>query len=367
MQIEKSNIMSSISGVEDKLIRMPEGLRNILKVDLGSIITIKGTPLQINKVFKEERIKDDLRAFVSENVLKKLGIENYQLSVDKHITLGCDPELFLVDRKTNRLYNPGFLVKKTGQVGYDGMLAELRPDPSVEPKEVVKNLYNLIKELGNILGNKKLNHVRMLARSSGWGQFAGFHVHLGIPKKLLDPGMPNYIKILRVIVKSLDYYVGTMAVLVEGKDFLRRCNPIIAYGKVGDFRVDNRTLEYRVPGGVMLKHPQITEGLLSATSLVAHDVIERIRIFTNDFMDHVDDESKLVQYIYPNLIDTEHMFPLLCVPDICKAEKEYETIKSDLKRMINYSYYEESLDCFNNLIQKEIAEDIWQNWSKKDV
>jgi hypothetical protein len=367
MQIEKSETMTKLSGIEDSLIRMPEMLRKQINVDLGSIIIVKNLPLQVNKVFKNDKIDTFLKAFVSENIIKKLCIQTHALTVEKHITLGCDPELFLVDRDTNKLYNPGFLVKKTAQVGYDGMLAELRPDPDVDPCKVVDNLYKLIEELHTILINKNLHTVSMLARSSGWGLSAGFHIHLGIPKQLLDPTTPNYIKILRVIIKALDYYVGTLAVLIENTDFTRRCNPLVAYGKVGDFRVDNRTLEYRVPGGALLRHPELTKGLLSVASLVTHDVIERIRLFTDDFVREIDNESKLVQHIYPNLIDTQYMFSLLCSPNISRAEKEYETIKQDLCYMVNYDYYKEALNCFTNLINIEITDDIWLNWSKKNV
>ena len=367
MQIEKSDVMTKISGIENSLIRMPEMLRRQLNIDLGNIIVINKLPLQVNKIFKDDRTDTFLKAFVSENVLKKLGIPTHTLSIEKHITLGCDPELFLVDKDTNKLYNPGFLVKKNAPVGYDGMLAELRPDPDVDPCKVADNLYKLIKTLHNILLDKNLHNVKMLARSSGWGLFAGFHIHLGIPKQLLDPTTPNYIKILRVIIKALDYYVGTLAVLIENTDFARRCNPLVAYGKVGDFRVDNRTLEYRVPGGALLKHPDLTKGLLSVASLVAHDVIERIRLSTDNFVRDIDNESNLAKYIYPNLIDTQYMFPLICSPDINLAEKEYETIKKDLCCMVNYDYYKETLNRFTDLINIKIVDDVWLNWSKKDV
>ena len=364
MQIERSAVMSKLAGIEDSLIRIPEALRKELQVDLGNIILVKGLPLQVNKAFKQEALPSIFKAFVSDNVIKKLGIPTHNLSIEQHITMGCDPELFLVDMKTNKLYNPGFLVKKAATVGYDGMLAELRPAPDVDPEAVVHNLYKLIIELRNILLKNNLPNVKMIAKSGGWNLFAGFHVHLGIPKKLLDPGMPNYVKILRVILKSLDYYVGTLAVLAEGGDFTRRCNPLVAYGKVGDFRVDNRTLEYRVPGGALLKHPHLTSGLLNIASLVAHDVIERLRIFTNDFVEDIADESVLAKHIYPNLIDTQHMFPLICAPDVGKAFKELDNVQQDLSCMVNYDYYKDSLERFYNLLHTKIAEDIWLNWSK---
>lgn len=364
MQIGRSETMSRLAGIEDSLIRIPEVLRKELKVELGDIIVVKGLPLQVNKVFKQETIPSVLKAFVSENVIKKLGIPTHNLSVEQHITIGCDPELFLVDTTTNKLYNPGFIVKKLAPVGYDGMLAELRPDPDVNPDIVVDNIHKLLLELRHILLHRNLHSIRMVARSSGWNMYAGFHVHMGIPKKLLDPGMPNFVKILRVILKSLDYYVSTLAVIAEGNDFLRRCNPLVAYGKVGDFRIDNRTLEYRVPGGALLKHPDLTKGLLNLVSLVSHDVIERVRIMTNDFVGDMPDESVAAREIYPNLIDTQEMFPIICSPDTQKAINEFGKIQNDLSCMVNYDYYRDSLERFYNLLHTNLADDIWLNWSK---
>jgi len=366
MELKKSSTMSALPS-ENNTIRMSEELRKKMNVSPGDILVVKGFPLQVNKLFAKD-ICSKNKAFVSEKVLKELGIETHELSVEQHVSIGCDPELFLVDTTTNKLYNPGFIVKKEATVGYDGMLAEFRPPPDVDPKQVTYNIWQLIKSLKSTLESKDLTNVRMVSRSSGWGLFAGFHVHLGIPRNLLNPTKENYLKIIQIIVSSLDYYLGTLSVLVEKDDYERRCSPFTPYGKVGDFRADNHiTLEYRVPGGALLSHPYLTDGLLNIASLITHDVIERVRIITDDFRGVIDDDKALLKHIYPNIVETTKMYDIICSPNTNAASMELATIQKDLSCMVNYDYYKKSIDSFYNLLKVKISDDILTNWDNTYV
>lgn len=363
MELTQSNVMSSKSGLENKVIRVSEILRKELGLNLGEFVVLNNVALQVDKIFARDLIRNPSSAFVTKNVLTEVGGQKEDLAVTRHITMGCDPELFLVDSLTNQLYNPTFLFKKWDSIGYDGMLAELRPMPSVDPAEVVSNLRDMIVAIKRTLFTKNLDHVRMISKSSGWGLFAGFHIHMGIPKNLLNPYQIGYTKILRVVVKALDYYVGTLAVLAEGDDCTRRCSPFVNYGKVGDHRVDMRTLEYRVPGGMLLKHPGLTHGLISLCSLVAHDTLERLRVFTHDFTTEVpEDENKLLAELYPNALGTKDMFDIICSTSTKKTKIEAEKVKKDLICMINYPFYEKSVEQFIILAQSRVSENIWLNW-----
>ncbi len=230
---------------------------------------------------------------------------------------------------------------------------------------MTKNINNLIINLQNTLINKNLHNVKMIARSGGWNYFAGFHVHMGIPSNLLNPHQVGRSKMIKVLIKTLDYYVSTLAVLAEGKDCLRRCSPFIAYGKVSDYKIDTKTLEYRVPGGSLLRHPVLTHGLLSLCSLVAHDVIERLRVFTSDFSkDIIEDEETLLNELYPNILCTKDMFDVICSPSLDRTKEEAIKIKQDLKCMANYACYKEPIEKFNKLSQTYISNCVWSNWSK---
>lgn len=364
IDLKNSETMSIKSGIENKVIRMSEALRAKLEVDLGEFVTINKVALQVDRIYGRDLRESSMHAFVTNKVLKQIGVANNVIQVTKHITMGCDPELFLINCKTQQTYCPSFLFTKHGSVGYDGMLAEIRPMPSVNHIEVTKNIHTLLTTIQNKLISKKLVNIHMIAKSSGWDLFAGFHVHLGIPGNLLNPTQKGYGKILRIIIKALDYYVGTLAVLAEGNDCGRRCSPFIAYGKVSDFRVSTRTLEYRVPGGALLKHPGLTKGLIGLCSLVAHDVIARLRIFTEDFTKDIDEnEDDLLLKLYPNALKTADMFDVLCSPSLDKTKLEAEKVYYDLECMVNYECYKESIIEFQKLSQSTISEYIWQNWS----
>lgn len=366
VDLKRSDTMSSRAGIENKIIRMSEALRTELNVSLGEFVTINNVALQVDRVYGRDLQRSTAHAFVTGKVLEQIGVANNTIKVTKHITMGCDPELFLVDYSTKQLYCPSFLFSKQGSVGYDGMLAEIRPRPSVDPAEVTKNIYTLLTIIQNKLKERKLNDVYMIAKSSGWDLFAGFHVHLGIPGNLLNPTQKGYGKILRVIIKALDYYVGTLAVMAEGNDCGRRCSPFVAYGKVSDFRValDVRTLEYRVPGGALLKHPGLTKGLISLCSIVAHDVIARLKIFTQNFTTDIDeDEDDLLLKLYPNALKTADMFDIICSPSLVKNRVEAEKVYYDLECMVNYEYYKDSILEFQKLSQTTLSEYVWKNWS----
>lgn len=365
LNLEISQIMSTKEGLESKLIRMSESLRNKFNLSLGEFINVQNTILQVDRIYAEDFVINADKAYVTQTTFQKFKSSNVTFEIPKHVTLGCDPEFFLVDYKTNTLFNPAVITKKQNPVGYDGMLMELRPGPSIKQKEVVSNLFDLIQETKTYLINKNVAHLNMIARSSGWGCFSGFHVHLGLPNSLLNPLQPNFGKILRIITKALDYYVSTLCILVEKDDSVRRCSPYINYGKVSDFRVNTNTLEYRVPGGALLKHPKLTQGLLGMCSLVVHDLIERIRICTNNYNDKIyQDEDTFLKGIYPNILPSADMYGIICVPTTAGAEKEAVKILDDFKYMANYKVYEEDIKTFMSLCYANLSNNIWKNWKQ---
>ncbi|MBV5346789.1 hypothetical protein JZU46_01005 [bacterium] len=363
IELELSAVMTEKGGIEDRLIRIPEGLRSALNLTLGEFVIIQGMALQVDKVYKDDFILNPNKAFVTVNIFEKVGKTTTNFEIAKHITLGCDPEFFLVDKTNNCLYNPAFLFKKQGSIGHDGMAVELRPQPSLDQDVVVQHLYELIKGVKETLEQHKLNNLDMIARSSGWGLFTGFHIHMGIPKNLLAPQQKDFGKILKILVKALDYYVGTLAVLAEKNDSARRCSPFVNYGKVSDFRISQRTLEYRVPGGALLRHPGLASGLLGMCSLVVHDLVERLGRYTNNFADTINvGEDTFLKDIYPNILESDKMFGVICTPTTQKAEEESLKILSDFKYMTNYKHYKNAITTFMNLKDMDISSNMWDNW-----
>lgn len=367
IELEISNMMSVKEGVENKLIRMSEELRKELNLSLGEFIIIQNIALQVDKIYKEDFDINQKKAFVTKNTFYEFKSNNVKFEVSKHVTLGCDPEFFLIDPKNNCLFNPGTLVKKQGCIGHDGLLMELRPQPSIEQDIVVNNLYSLIQQFNSMLELRNLSHLQMISQSGGWGLFTGFHVHLGLPQRLLNPQQPDFGKIINIIVKALDYYVGTLSVLVEKEDNSRRCSPFVNYGKVSDSRISQRTLEYRVPGGALLKHPILTSGLLGICSMVTHDLLERLAHYTDNFNKRITiKEDALVKEIYPNMLSSMDMYNVICVPTIDSAEKEAPHILEDFSCMINYKQYKKTIDNFMLFKDKAITSNLWLNWNNME-
>ena len=363
-KIEKSTRMSIKSGLEDYTIRMTLAARKKLNVEPGDLITVINTPLQVDTAFKEDYFSNKNGIFATEKTLKKLGYKKIEL--DPYITIGCDPEFFLLNTNTNQLFPPYRILRKNDKIGYDGRLVELRPDPSIYPDIVTRNIKELLRKFQGILDRNGLDNLEMVAKSSGWNNYAGFHVHFGLPKNLLSSIMSsnNSKKILYLILHVLDYYVATICTIIEGDvDYSRRCSVNISYGKLSDYRINYKTLEYRVPGGALLKHPKLSTGLLSICSLVVHDILERLKIYTNGTFIITDRSyTETLKQIYTNVLPTKNICRLVYKKSVKDVKPEVEKIWQDLTYMINYEIYARHLLEFKNIIKNQISSYIKRNW-----
>jgi hypothetical protein len=273
--------------------------------------------------------------------------------------------------------------KKIYPVGSDGTLLELRPLPSVDEDVVVRNLFIQIAEARRILSEgRKLSgskfdgqNYAILARSqyappsnlpSGTvigPQTAGFHVHFGLPKQLLAW---NKVHVLRQIATILDYYIGIPSILIEGEhDIARRTQSSGAYGKPSDFRPGTITMEYRVPGGALMKTPETATGLLSIAGLVMEDVISRIKHATNNYenLDAVGNDAEM-RKLYPDVPTGLKIVQTICSPSIIPAQSEMRTIRQGFEKMVGYAKRAEKINRFLELVStpKQISEFVEQNW-----
>lgn len=393
INIKISEIMSQDNGVyeeEDNIIRIPKVLREQMGLSIGQDITltsVRGAPiiLTINPAYKADADTDNNYCYVSGTIFNLINITNqYQIKKIDSITLGCDPEFFLVDNKTRQLLRASSFFKKWGEIGHDGMLAELRPKPAINPAILTDNLYELITQTRQIL-NLNLNsydpnRITMFGASSydtglqqafGHGTnihaTAGFHLHFGLPKELLG-STAETISAMCKISNVMDYYVGIPAILAEqASDYKRRNNTCVSYGKPGDFRLDNRTFEYRVPGGSLLRHPALTYGLINLGSFVITDVVNKLKGETNDFKDISTDKIDIaIGKFYPEVPDLNTLFNIMCSPNVLGAEKLTGGILKNLSNMIDFGEKEKDILSFFDTIKnsKHINNNIEANWRK---
>lgn len=367
MVIKHSSIMNGKSVFENKLIRASKKIREEFNLILGELVVLdKSTVLQVEEIFRQDlNIYGDQYAFVTNSTLNRLGNDNHTLEYSKSITLGCDPELFLVDKNTGVIVNPRRFFKKWDAIGTDGLLCELRPLPSINADQTANKLGNMLKSVRNTLDKFDMNQVKILCKSHYGGLSAGFHCHIGLSKSILDTGILPNKTILETVIRALDYYVGVAAVIPEGtNDSQRRCAPFIQYGKVSDHRVKTCTLEYRVPGGALLKSPILTKGLLELCSLVARDAITRLKIYTNGFKKtDLPETNTIIKHIYPNIPNTTTLYSLMCVPSVNKAKEHFNNIIiKDLQKMFNYKKHSNNIEKFISSLDEDIENDVILNW-----
>lgn len=356
-----------------KIIRIPKDYREHLGTKIDDFIHLRNNEgfletFQVCEALREDIEHNTMCAYLSESQYKKMPIENggNELQLVTNITLGCDPEAFLVNKFNGRLISVDRWLKKFGDVGNDGQLLEFRPAPSTEAEIVCNNLWGLIKKARLLLNSMSVgNESVILSGSSYQRATAGFHLHYGFPRDLL--GSSSVYSIIRLLTPVFDYYVGVPSIIPEGNtDIFRRSTNGLRYGKPGEFRVDRRTFEFRLPGGVNMSHPILAKGLLSLGAIVAEDIISRINTFTESFIlvgmvNEVD-----IRDLYPNLPNTTTIYSIVCNPDISLAKKNLDLIQKDIRNMVGYHKRKKAVDEYFDCIYKDktFGNIIENNWGE---
>ena len=359
---------------EHRIIRVPEKLRQKRDLQLGEFLRLRNRQgeietLQIAAAFKEDIAENEDCAYVTTDVGQKLFMLNRGLGAierAKNITLGCDPEAFLVDRQTGHIVFAHRLMRKYGDVGNDGALIEFRPSPSTTAEIVCDNIWQLIKKARAMLNKVQGgNYSAILGYSSYQGLTAGFHLHYGLPNGLLGTGVDKKL-VGSIMTTAFDYYVGIPSIIPEGNtDVDRRTAKYVSYGKPGDFRLDYKTFEFRMPGAKNLAHPLLTRGLMALGAVVAEDVASRIKTCTDDFTNMREIVGQgAINELYPNIPDIHTFYGTVCNPDITAAKRQFEIVKRDVRKMVGYKQREHAVESYFDCINRGIPQgnDIEQNW-----
>jgi hypothetical protein len=336
--------------------------------------------LSVEKAYETDAKEDPLSAYVTSEIYKMLvgdAAHEYDVELVDGITLGCDPELLLIDRKTTDVVNAGFFFDKWNAIGYDGLMLELRPLPSTSEDIVLGNLWDLIRQARVVIDNRinrggwsrlygYTGNPLMITAVSAYRQLTvGFHLHYGLPKELL--GWPKRY-IANQIVKAMDYYVGIPAIIPEqDADCHRRTVPYMAYGKPGDYRIDNRTLEYRVAGASLMRAPVLAKGIMALGAVVMEDITSRIRHATDGFVDlNVMSKDEDIRKIYPKLPPVMTIFSTICSPSVVPATKMLGSIRKDVEKMVGYQRRAKAVDAYFDTIENNInfSPDVEENWGR---
>lgn len=371
---------------ERRLIRIPKEFRELLELELYDYLSMRAAKtgktiaLQIAPAYRVDAETNSLTAYVTSEIFELLRVkdietEGKEVDLVDGITLGCDPEFFLMDRAGNVIPASRFF-RRWSDVGYDGIMAEMRPLPSTDESAVAYNMMTLFDKARHILNSARnilsINgriipfgqEVQMIAASSYKGAAAGFHLHFGLPFQLLDRHKYGRKLLASQMVKALDFYVGIPSIIPEGnEDYFRRTFVSSAYGKPGNFILDNRTLEYRVPGGVLLKHPVLTKGILGLGAVVIEDVVSRMKVVTDNYqlLDTMLPDGSL-KAIYPNIPNATDIYQTIVSPQIALAERHIATIMNDVRQMVGYERRSESVEAYFKFIKSKFSNNIEENW-----
>lgn len=225
------------------------------------------------------------------------------------LTIGADPEVFVVDRTTKEFRSAYGLLPGTkkepypvkyGAVQIDGMATEFNIDPASTSAEFERNITSVMAQMRKMLPNdveltdmptalfdpKYFAAQPEAAREMGCDpdynaytgevnerpttdkpmRTAGGHIHLGWTKDM-DPQDPDHFADCREVVRQLDVYLGVNSMLWD-YDNQRRA----LYGAPGAFRPKSYGVEYRSLSGVWASDPVLRKFVFDASCGAIRDL-----------------------------------------------------------------------------------------------
>ena len=223
-------------------------------------------------------------AFVTTDVMERLTKEkNYpfipvkwSLPDLKTLPMGADPEFLLFeDEKVVRANN---ILSKSGAIGSDGAMIEVRPDPSPDPLVLVDNIRK-------IFTNEDLTHsvskydwkAGVYHKDDTRDYPIGGHIHIGNPTGISRIPADARRTLFAVVNKILDEMLSLPMIKMDGTDLgrARRSNCQMAafgtngYGFYGEWRECDGRLEHRTLSGIWLAHPKLASYVIGTAKAIA--------------------------------------------------------------------------------------------------
>ncbi|RKD24695.1 hypothetical protein BEP19_07875 [Ammoniphilus oxalaticus] len=191
-------------------------------------------------------------------------VRRYKDPAPSPVVMGADPEFVLRNKSTGKMVLASRFFGRKGPVGCDQIwlrgdqtrqklpLAELRPEPASEPRQLTLNLYRTM-----LLAEKKIDNASIEWLAGGMpmkGYPIGGHIHF------------SQTKVNSHFLRALDSYLCLPLMIIENQHSLGR-RP--KYGFLGDYRNQfHGGFEYR-PLPSWLVSPRVTKGTLALAKLIA--------------------------------------------------------------------------------------------------
>lgn len=395
-----SEEMTKRGNQEHTFIRIPKRARLFFSASGKRIeLRVKGEScdaLEIKQAYKDDikRLLDELRdkkitedqvqatGFITRKVfnrIKNQGNLTKDSDIHQHcyitdgvssLMIGADPEFCIVDPVTKtflyaeQLPMPG----RESLLGSDGPLAEVRPPPSTEVSGLVENIASIFKShskpidkylwIGGAAYHSPDSDVRV--------PHIGGHIHIGNPKLLVEN-----VKLAthQRIIQILDETVALPLVRIDGPSPHLRRNSAKKYGKYGDQREQEGRFEWRVPSGLWLVHPTLSQAVLGATKAVSEHCYQMIadQGFSNDWISAPGNRKGLLKSW--GIMDSRNVERMV---NAAQPEKITDDIlnrsKTKLQNLSTYDKYRNEIEEFVRVINLSEADraninlDVKNSW-----
>lgn len=368
LKIHKSGYMdlSILKNAENYMARIPKEIRQKFNLKCGTYIKLecdtgKDIILQVNPAYNEDLklIPDFTGIFVTSYVVEQLGIDKPDTNTVNDLTLGMDPEAFIID-EAGHIVNAAYYFKGF-KIGSDCGLLEFRPNPSTTPAGVVDNLYSLINKASKTLSPRWLD---IVAASSFNFKPAGFHLHFGY-----NSGLKNHISQIKLVGSLLDYLIGILVLTKETRqDKFRRGSS--NYGHPGDVKRSRVSFEYRVPGGRLMESPILATGIVSIAEIAVKDFLLKCNNITENLKYPERFENyKQLQEIYPLMSSEDLIHEVLTNTTSTETylHKMVDNIICTIQGLAGYKNRKKEIEMFLNYKSAYMENNLVNHWKSEFV
>ena len=199
--------------------------------------------------------------------------------------LGADPEFLLFDRGNSNIVRANNILSKTGALGSDGAMAEIRPRPATTTEALILNMKKIFQSDGAV---ERIKSYKWAAgcyyQDSNRDYPIGGHIHVGTPLKIAKLDAKSKEAFFRVLNKILDELLALPLIKMDGKTEgnKRRTSCMMCttgnggYGFFGEMRVPNGRLEHRTLSGMWLTHPSIAKAVFGTAKAIVDEVFKLV-------------------------------------------------------------------------------------------
>lgn len=258
--------------------------------------------------------------------------------------VGADPEFGFLSAAGESV-NASSVLRANTRFGLDGCeaIAEMRPLPSINPSQVVHNLYTDFTK--GFERNEAIRDLTWKAGSNAGGEYAiGGHIHFGIHSAVAYKLFGERDSYYRELTHYLDCYLAQVTRLIEDpKEISSRLDS--EYGYLGDYRSNSHGLEYRTVGS-WLTSPRVAEGVLCLAQTIAFQHMwEKVHGRTAEL-------ARLAPKPETDMYD-EYIGEVNLSKELKNYRKKFPTLQSHIRKFKLYKRHELPIEFIFKLVENK--------------